>query len=148
MCTLCLTVMFGRVISEKKRAEILCLHYNGIPIKEIVRRNNVDRNTVRRVIRNVATKKVGRPRAISNRLIRRIIRNIVLSVKQGRRVTSTTIQKENQLTVSRQTIRRMLSANGVRYQKTKKKPPLKKCHKDARLAFADRHIELNTNFNE
>lgn len=71
------------MISEDKKVQILRLFKDGESIKEIVRQTGIARNTVRRVIRNVKSKKVGRPQAISDRTVRQIKHHIIANVKRA-----------------------------------------------------------------
>jgi DNA invertase Pin-like site-specific DNA recombinase len=66
------------MISEEKKLQILRLFQDDESIKEIVRQTGIARNTVRKVIRNVKPKKVGRPRALSDRTVRQIKHHIIL----------------------------------------------------------------------
>ena len=134
------------MISEEKKLQILRLFQDDESIKEIVRQTGNARNTVRKVIRNVKPKKVGRPRALSDRTVRQIKHYIIASVKRGKRVTSSTIKNDYNLAASRPTIRRTLSANGASYNSVEKILPLKHSHKVGRLSFALRHLELETDF--
>jgi len=133
-------------LSISKRARIHELVLEGYPSRFIASRENVAQSTVIRIKKKVETTgsvkdlpKPGRPRIITGRDERNVIRHIL----NGECSTAVDIQKrlktDGKFDVSVSTVKRVLRRNGFSGRIKRKKPYLKKKHRELRLKFAKKY---------
>ncbi|CAD5213805.1 unnamed protein product [Bursaphelenchus okinawaensis] len=136
------------MLTQKERGEIADCYKMTMSIKEVERRTGHSRNTVRRVIRNVPTKQVGRPEKIDAATFRRIRRFVEKEVRAGHKVTAKIIKENLNLGVTRRTINIALKKNGSTYEIVKRRLPLSPSHLVCRMNFAKKHLDLKTDFSK
>lgn len=133
-------------LSIGKRNRIYSLVREGFPSRFIASREKVSQSSVIRIKQKVeatgSTKdlpKSGRPRTFTGR----DERNIVRMLSTGECSTAVDIQKklrnDSNIAVSENTIKRTLHRNGLSSRVRKKKPYLKKTHRERRLKFAKKY---------
>ncbi|CAD5218301.1 unnamed protein product [Bursaphelenchus okinawaensis] len=136
------------MLTQKERDQIADCYKMTMSIKEVERRTGHSRNTVRRVIRNVPTKQVGRPEKIDAATFRRIRRFVEKEVRAGHKVTAKIIKENLNLGVTRRTINIALKKNGITYEIVKRRLPLSPSHLVCRMNFAKKHLDLKTDFSK
>ena len=134
----------GKELSEDLKKRIIALHKDGLGYKKIASTLKLSCSTVaksmQRFKRTGSTKnrpRRGRPRKLSARAQRHIKR---LSLENRRRSAASIaaeVEEVGAQPVSAQTIRRTLHSIGLHGCRPRKKPLLKRMHKEARKKFAE-----------
>jgi transposase len=133
-------------LSIGKRNRINALIQEGFPSRFIASREKVAQSTVIRIKQKVVATgsvkdlpKSGRPRLFTGR----DERNIIRMLSSGECSTAVDIQKNlknnSKISVSENTVRRVLYRNGLSSRVKRKKPYLKKKHRQLRLNFAKKY---------
>ena len=125
----------GKQLSQYEKGQIIALHMENVPKKEIARRIFRSDRVVRNYLRNpqlyCMKKHTGRKRKLSERSQRRVV-NVVSNTSKG----CLELKKELNLDVSHMTIWRTLKRNpNIIRSKMQPAPCLKDRHKVARLGF-------------
>ena len=120
-------------LSKEEQAKILELKDLGMSLKQIGRQINRHTSTITNFINDPIhygrkRLKSGRKKKLTEREIRRIRRTASNSM-----ISAAKIKQELNLKVSERTITRLLNNNSIKYLKMKRKPALKKQHKQKRL---------------
>lgn len=133
-------------LSPVKRSRIYALLQEGHSTRVVAHREKVSQSTVNRVRKNkeatgsFANKpKSGRPRVVSVHDERKMLRLIA----SGECSTATDVQArlktEDRVQLSAQTVRRTFQRNGLESRVRRKKPLLRKKHRQQRLEFARKY---------
>lgn len=142
----------SKQLSKDLREKVVQLHKSGSGYKKIAKQLIMPVSTVQTIIKKWKTRgttdikpRSGRPSKISPTTARKIVRD----VKKTPRLTSQEIQqslKESHVEVSSSTVRRHMGKYGLHGRVARKKPLLRKCHKDARLKYAKLNRDKPQNF--
>src|SRR5436305_2551341 len=133
-------------LSIGKRNRIYSLTQEGLSSRHVASRENVAQSTVIRIKQKMESTgylknlpKSGRPRIFTGR----DERNIVKMLWSGECSTAVDIKKklksDYKISVSENTVKRTLRRNGFSSRIKKKKPYLKKTHRQKRLNFAKKY---------
>lgn len=142
----------SKELSERLRNTVVDTYKGGSGYKKISKQLGVHISTVRKIISKwkecKSTKnlpRMGRPPKISNRTGRKLVQEAT----KNPRLTSRELQEqlaESGIHVHTSTICRHLNEDGLSARVPRKKPLLTKKHKEARLRFAQEHVDKPDGF--
>ncbi len=144
----------GREMSQDLRKKIIYLHKKGEGYKKISKALLISQNTVAKVVHTfkkdgtttISQRRPGRPRNLTPRQERLLVNR----VEENRHASSLQLSKEVEsqtgVTISHDTIRRILQKNGMHECRPRKKPLLKPRHKKAHLEFARAHADKDEDY--
>ena len=130
-------------LADKVRRNVVDRAKEGLSSRAIAQLYNIHRSTVSRIIKNadddITPQRPGRPRQVSARDERRIVRSITSGVTPTvtQYVRHFKSQGTYQLSVS--IIKRILRKNGLHGRVRRKKPLLKRKHRQRRYTFTLRY---------
>lgn len=131
-------------ISNSARQDIFNDLKNGLSCRALVKKYSVGLGTIGRIRQEYGPFEIknrsGPPNKLSNKVVRRMSRKIT-SNEIDTAVEAAKILSTEGYKVSDQTVRNEFKKIGLRAVKKKKKPFLKKIHRQKRMEFARRHIE-------
>lgn len=142
----------AKQLPKDLREKVVQLHKSGSGYKKIAKQLIMPVSTVQTIIKKWKARgttdikpRSGRPSKIFPTTARKIVRD----VKKTPQLTSREIQqslKESHVDVSSCTVRRHIRKNGLHGRVARKKPLLRKCHKEARLKYATLHRDKPQTF--
>ena len=144
----------GKELSSDLKERVVALHQERHGYKKIARALKLSRNTVAKIIQNFkkngtvkpASKRSGRPKKITERMARLVTRKVLQDRRKSASKLAQDVSEATGSTVSAQTIRRTLHSSKLHGRQPRRKPLLKKRHKDARLKFAKAHQTKDQTF--
>jgi len=136
----------SKELSAPIREKIIEKAQRGLSSLKIAQDLNLKASTVRYNITKfkktgtvISRARQGRPKKLDVKHERLIVRKVKCDPRKTCTVMALELEKENQLKVSAETLRRILRANGFNRRVARKKPLLKPRHKQHRLKFAKEH---------
>jgi transposase len=136
----------GKQLGDTLKRRVVAAHESGEGYKKLAKRFNLHHSTVRSIVHKWKRDKTTRPAPRSGRprkISARTARNLVRAVTEDPTVTARDLQQQliqSGIRVHKSTVQRALKRNGLRGCIARKKPLLKKQHRDARLQFALTHL--------
>jgi len=134
-------------LSTEKRARVVALLEEGNTVRYVAHVEGIHFSTVSRINKrlketgsNENKLKSGRPRLITSRDERKVLRLITSNEAPTAIQAKEQLERDENIEVSTETIRRTLRRNGLVARTKIKKPYLKKTHRNRRFTFAKRHL--------
>ena len=132
--------------TPEKRARICTLIKEGYSMRLVAKREDVHYSTVSRIYKSYLKTgsyqnkpKTGRSKTFSSRGERQIVRMITSNNYQTAVDAQSSLKTNNNMDVSANTVRRILTRSGLKAHIKRKKPLLQKKHRQARLSFAKKY---------
>src|SRR5215470_4017470 len=130
-------------LTDEVRRNVVDRAKEGLSSRAIAQLYNIHRSTVSRIIKNtddvIPPQRPGRPRQVSVRDGRRILRSITSGVTPTVTQAVQHFKSEGSYQLSVSSIKRILRRNGLHRRVRRKKPLLKRKHRQRRYAFAIRY---------
>jgi len=130
-------------LTDEVRRNVVDRAKEGLSSRAIAQLYNIHRSTVSRIIKNtddvIPPQRPGRPRQVSVRDERRILRSITSGVTPTVAQAVQHFKSEGSYQLSVSSIKRILRRNGLHGRVRRKKPLLKRKHRQRRYAFALRY---------